>query len=433
MTKYDLLWRREYSLFYSVVALISLSKWAKEELGKDVAVFGEWKEGWYSIYLEQGAIAKIKEKKEEQLQKDSAHILQDIRNLHENGKKFVEFCKNIKISSTTDQAQIQALLHEFYELFIEYGVHLFRSFFYVEFSSKVFEEIIGSSLGTDKVIDAINTYSIPSQKAALFKISEYFNAHNNEAERMNLVKKEYFWLGYTDPFCPPQDDAWIKRFVQSFTVLPTKKKIALGLENHPFLRLYQEILYLKDKRDDYRREAFYYIQPFIQEIARREQLPIKEWGYLLPDEFSLPLPEKKKLIALRKRGVSTEYKQEKVKVKAGLQQAKEETLSLTELKGAVGFPGRVQGIVQLIRTREDISAFQNGKILVAITTNPEHISAMQKALAFVTDEGGITCHAAIVARELHKPCIVGTKDATRVLKDGERIEVDANKGIVKKL
>jgi pyruvate,water dikinase len=56
---------------------------------------------------------------------------------------------------------------------------------------------------------------------------------------------------------------------------------------------------------------------------------------------------------------------------------------------------------------------------------------MKKAIAFITDEGGITCHAAIIARELKKPCIIGTKIATKVLKDGDLVEVDANKGVVK--
>lgn len=58
---------------------------------------------------------------------------------------------------------------------------------------------------------------------------------------------------------------------------------------------------------------------------------------------------------------------------------------------------------------------------------------MKKAAAFVTDEGGIACHAAIVAREMRKPCIVSTKIATRALKDGDLVEVDANHGIVTKL
>jgi len=64
-------------------------------------------------------------------------------------------------------------------------------------------------------------------------------------------------------------------------------------------------------------------------------------------------------------------------------------------------------------------------------TDPRYVFAMKKAGAIVTDEGGITCHAAIVARELKKPCIIGTKIATKVLKGGDLVEVDAERGIVR--
>ncbi|MBU4375310.1 hypothetical protein KKH38_02310, partial [Patescibacteria group bacterium] len=64
-------------------------------------------------------------------------------------------------------------------------------------------------------------------------------------------------------------------------------------------------------------------------------------------------------------------------------------------------------------------------------TRPEHLMGMKKAGAIITDDGGITCHAAIIARELGIPCIIGTKIATKVLKDGDFVEVDAERGIVK--
>ena len=66
-------------------------------------------------------------------------------------------------------------------------------------------------------------------------------------------------------------------------------------------------------------------------------------------------------------------------------------------------------------------------------TRPDFMPLMRKAKAVITDEGGITCHAAIVSRELGIPCIIGTKIATKVLKDGDMVEVDANKGIVRKI
>ncbi|HLC48700.1 MAG TPA: PEP-utilizing enzyme, partial [Candidatus Norongarragalinales archaeon] len=84
-----------------------------------------------------------------------------------------------------------------------------------------------------------------------------------------------------------------------------------------------------------------------------------------------------------------------------------------------------------ILTPSDLPKMGEGDILVAQATNPDVVPAMKKAAAIVTNTGGITCHAAIVSRELGIPCIVGTKIATDVLKDGMVVEVDATKGIVK--
>ena len=72
-----------------------------------------------------------------------------------------------------------------------------------------------------------------------------------------------------------------------------------------------------------------------------------------------------------------------------------------------------------------------GDVLVTSMTTPNMAPLVKNAVAVVTDEGGVLCHAAIIARELNKPCIVGTKIATQVLKDGDMVEVDANKGVVK--
>lgn len=109
----------------------------------------------------------------------------------------------------------------------------------------------------------------------------------------------------------------------------------------------------------------------------------------------------------------------------------EDFSGVTEIRGQIACPGRVKGNVRLIMTKNKISSVKEGEILVTSMTTPEYLPAMKKAAAFVTDEGGITCHAAIVAREMKKPCVIGTKIATKVLKDGDIIEVDADKGIVR--
>jgi phosphohistidine swiveling domain-containing protein len=104
-----------------------------------------------------------------------------------------------------------------------------------------------------------------------------------------------------------------------------------------------------------------------------------------------------------------------------------------ELKGVAASPGVVRGRVRVCESVSAIDQVQIGEVLVASMTRPEYLPAMQKAVAFVTDEGGITSHAAIVAREMKKPCVIGTKVATRVLKDGDLVEVNADKGLVRKL
>ncbi len=108
-----------------------------------------------------------------------------------------------------------------------------------------------------------------------------------------------------------------------------------------------------------------------------------------------------------------------------------------EIKGNVASGGIAKGrVVVLSYTRssdhaEKIKNMSEGDILVSEMTRPNIIMACKKAGAIITDEGGITCHAAIVARELKKPCIIGTKIATQVLKDGDLVEVDAEKGVVR--
>ena len=87
--------------------------------------------------------------------------------------------------------------------------------------------------------------------------------------------------------------------------------------------------------------------------------------------------------------------------------------------------------VRIILDPKKTAHFKRGEILVAPMTSPDYIFAMKKSAAVITDAGGLTSHVAIVSRELGIPCIVGTKIATKVLKDGDLVEVDANKGIVR--
>lgn len=108
----------------------------------------------------------------------------------------------------------------------------------------------------------------------------------------------------------------------------------------------------------------------------------------------------------------------------------EKFIKTKKLTGRIAQKGIAKGHVRRVMGHKQVNKLKIGEILVSPMTLPDFLPAMKKAAAFVTDEGGMLCHAAIVARELKKPCIVGTKFATQILKDGDLVEVDANKGIV---
>lgn len=99
--------------------------------------------------------------------------------------------------------------------------------------------------------------------------------------------------------------------------------------------------------------------------------------------------------------------------------------------GTPAFPGRTRGRVVIVHTKDDLAKVRAGDIVVSIMTNATYAPVLARAGAIVTDEGGITCHAAILSRELRIPCVVGAAHATQILNDGTEVEVDAEKGVVR--
>ena len=104
--------------------------------------------------------------------------------------------------------------------------------------------------------------------------------------------------------------------------------------------------------------------------------------------------------------------------------------TVTILRGMAASAGQVKGKVQVIISPEEIDKISEGDILVTVMTSPLFVPAMIKAAAIVTDIGGQLSHAAIVSREFGIPCVVGTKKATIILKDGMEVVVDGTNGLI---
>lgn len=218
------------------------------------------------------------------------------------------------------------------------------------------------------------------------------------------------------------------------------KKYRLDPLTIALAKLAQRGSYLQDDRKRKQLQAMFYIDRLYRELARRLEISPRLAWYMNYMEFDRFMNKRLNRSELLKRQIGYRLTLAWSRLKFSTRNVRQFQRFLeeayaggrsSEVRGIVAQPGRVKGLVKIIRTAKDIMNFPAGRILVAQMTSPDYIVAIKKAKAIVTDDGGLTCHAAIVARELKIPCIVGTRNATRRLKDGFAVAVDADQGVVK--
>lgn len=220
------------------------------------------------------------------------------------------------------------------------------------------------------------------------------------------------------------------------------QKILLTKEDKKDIKFAEKIILWIDLRKIWMMKHIYYLLTILKDLAEHNNINYHEISLYQVDEvrdFILSKKRVKKDI-LDKRHKSTFFVFEKNK-KAHLIYGKDADLLFKTLvhnkkstiKGMVSCIGnkeKIKGIINIVYD-PSIENFEKGNILLTSMTRPEFIHLMRKSKAVITDEGGIACHAAIVSRELGIPCIIGTKNATQALKDGDYVEMDMTTGIVK--
>lgn len=215
-----------------------------------------------------------------------------------------------------------------------------------------------------------------------------------------------------------------------------------------WVALLREFIFLRTYTTEAADRLFYWArQTLFREVARRYHLSEQDIVSMTGDEIDRMLRLNRKVPAktLRDRrmafaavwqhGKATLYAGKSAKriiARYSSMVRKTQSRQLnSELHGSTAHPGKVRGRVRVLHSYKEVGTLRRGDILVVSMTTPDYIMAMERAAAFVTDEGGITCHAAIIAREMDKPCVIGVRTATRVLKTGDLVEVDAAHGVVK--
>src|SRR3989339_43533 len=217
------------------------------------------------------------------------------------------------------------------------------------------------------------------------------------------------------------------------------EKNSVSKDDSEMIWLVKEYVFLRTFRSDIINRSFSHAIPLLREIAYRLKILYEDVLYMSPEEISacldkgsvindIKISERKKKWALFREGDEIFILQGKQAEEfANIQGFKKKLFKdQEEIKGQTAYPGKAKGTIKIVLTTNDLKKILKGDILVAVMTFPSYIAALEKAAAFVTNEGGILCHASIIAREMKKPCIIGTKIATRVLHDGDLVEVDAD-------
>lgn len=268
----------------------------------------------------------------------------------------------------------------------------------------------------------------------------------------DLAAQYQFLRSWAVVWYHPIDGAWIRSMRTQATPAASRllnpaaamRMLRPSVAQRKLLALAPYLTFFKDWRDDVRRQHAYRWSFFFAAIARQFDVNVFDLGYLTLDEIGDTLRRGEFPLATIKRRkenpsvVTSAVSPREVRVYEGsvpkkydrIRRAVEAQSKQAVVKGLVAQSGLAVGRAVVVRTWHDTRRVNRGDILIANTTHPNYLSAMKRAAAFVTNEGGIISHAAIVARELGKPCIVGTRIATKVFKDGDRVAVDADRGVV---
>ncbi len=351
--------------------------------------------------------------------------------------------------------------------FLDASTELFHWLWSMEFLTPAFDKYLKELLlkedpgGDNRINDFFNKISyIPKRLPFQDEQSEILRIKTLNKPLLRALYKRYSWMNINfwdgRPFTYPAYEARIKKMLSARDDIRSRfednrnkvemAKRCIARLNNPGLRetakIAQELIHLKTERIDIFSISWKNILPLMDEIALRLNITYQDMHSMASEEIlfhlgnpKAPIPDissrSSYAVVRSDDNVSLHYGKVADDIRKEL--LKEDYSKIREVKGTIAYPGKVCGNAKVIMTDRGISKIDKGNIMVCNLTNPNYTPAFDKVAAIVTDEGGLLCHTAIMAREFKLPCVIGTKIATRVFKDGDLVEVDANRGVVRKL
>jgi phosphohistidine swiveling domain-containing protein len=401
-------------------------------------------DGNLEYYLDRDEYARLIQKAAEEI---SNNTLEHLSQYEHSRKRMVDAAEKVKTLVKGDTLELLTAYKEYFKATQDFCIYLMAPYALKD----IIEPELLNTLGPD--FEKVTALGKPT-------VFHYFQRALLEKKPEEL-EKEYAWINVYSikhkPYTLEQiieiqskvDKTEVhktlneieeneKRFNDFHNTIKDEKLKNLCLLSH-------EYAFLRTDRIDAWKEAMSALTPFVEYLAEiiGDGCTIEDAGELFYFEIvdllqndTRPKTDELKARAAHKgifvyipqnRGLFIQDPIEKEKLLSLIFTEK----NTAELKGTIACKGKATGPVKVILTDADFKGFNKGDVLVATWTEPKYTPIMKLASAIVTDEGGLTSHAAIVSRELNIPCVIGTKNATKILKSGDMVEVDAEKGIVK--
>jgi phosphoenolpyruvate synthase/pyruvate phosphate dikinase len=221
-----------------------------------------------------------------------------------------------------------------------------------------------------------------------------------------------------------------------------KNKFTFDEDTKLAFKLMEKAGIVYDKRKKSQMNTFFSLGRILKEIAKRKKIDFDLAKYLLPHELKDFTRGKIKIQTLKDRRKYTFIDFNKTpyeiltldaakKAEEDIWKHTDLTQNKKEISGLCASEGRVIAKARIISSVKNLGELKQGEILVTGMTTPDYAVALKKAVGIITDDGGITCHAAIIAREMKIPAIVGTKTATKKVKTGDLIDLRAHHGMAR--
>ena len=421
------------------------TKSIKETVGfNESPAFFICKDAWVRIYTLEKKYQEIVDYVFKKISKDRNHVYKIRKIFDKKADEFLSFIEdikriNLKKLSNKNLIEIKDKYARFYHQTAPYGEPLPYFLKEKKISDKEFQILL-----TPLYQSFLNREAYDLLKIKKEGVKEHAEKYKWLLfDYASLVVSERFFLKRLKEFLkkPPQkiDYDALKRKKEEII-----RKYKIKNPYKYYLFILEDLFYLMDKKKEVLTKCHFYITPLYKEAGSRLGMGLNDIRFFVWEEIKNALLDKKKINSKtageRRKSSAVKYvngnpvwlnpKQTRIFL-SEIEKDEKSLLESPEVKGISASFGIIEGRICYLKSAKENGRMKKGQVLLVSNTTPDFMPAIQKAKAIVTNEGGITCHAAVISRELGIPCIVGTKIATKVLKDGDWVEVDANKGIIK--